>query len=73
MRCLQVTQQGQDGTLDCCLLAWLAGSAWQGLYFLRPTLWTFSRVSPAWLRWMLPDSSAAIFFFLVIAWQNIVI
>lgn len=39
-----------------------AGSVWQGLNCLGPTVWELSRASPAWLRWMLPSSSAAVFF-----------
>lgn len=39
-----------------------AGSVWQALNCLGPTVWELSRVSPAWLRWMLPSSSAAVFF-----------
>lgn len=45
------------------------------LYYRASTgtsVWELSRVSPAWLRWMLADSPAAVFF-LVIAWQNTVI
>lgn len=39
-----------------------AGSVWQGLNCLGPTVWELSRASPGWLRWMLPSSSAAVFF-----------
>lgn len=52
-------------------LPWLALHS-RGSTFCT-TICILSWVSPAWLRGMLPDSSAAIFFFLVIAWQNIVI
>lgn len=39
-----------------------AGSVWQGLNCLGPTVWELSRASPAWLRWMLPSSSSTVFF-----------
>lgn len=39
-----------------------AGSVEQGFNCLGSTVWELSRASPAWLRWMLPDSSAAVFF-----------
>lgn len=39
-----------------------AGSGWQTLSCLGPTVWKLSRASPAHLRWMFPSSSAAVFF-----------